>query len=137
MGKDKKKGDSAESEYIPAEAVFASHLFLGEDYEWQSWGLVIRHLRDFTGVDQEIFGRLIQGYNRGQISRYETEQTEPPIDFWTKLMRMFGLNITWACTGKGLPYIPGFGESDERERFLKWDALISDKENFLKELKGF
>jgi len=118
--------------YTPAEAVFTGTS--GKECEWQGWGLVIRHLRDFVGVDQETFGKLIQGYNRGQISRYETEQTEPLIDFWAKLMRMFGLNITWACTGQGQPCVTGFGESEERQRLLKWDTIISKMENFLKEL---
>ena len=123
---------------IPAYRLFCDPTgYFEEDYEWQSWGLVIRHLRDFAGMDQDIFGRLLKGYNRGQISRYETEQTEPPIDFWVKLMMTFGLNINWAMTGRGLPYITDFVDSEERKRFEKWSILIYEKENFMKELKGW
>jgi len=108
-----------------------------EEYEWQSWGLVIRHIRDFSGMDQDVFGRLLKGFTRFQISRYETEQTEPPIDFWVKMMRTFGLNINWAITGRGVPYVLDYRDCEERKRFEKWIVLISDKVNFLKELKGW
>lgn len=122
---------------VPAYDRFCVYEVEIEHYEWQGWGLVIRHLRDFTGMDQAIFGRLLQGYKRGQIARYETEQTEPPIDFWVKMMQAFGLNINWALTGQGEPYILEYQDSQERKRFYKWVQLITDKDDFLKELKGW
>jgi len=87
-------------------------------------------------MDQELFGRLLQGYNRGQIARYETEQAEPPIDFWLKMMRTFGLNISWAFTGKGKPYVTEFQHCEERERFEQWIALADEKTQLLRELRG-
>jgi hypothetical protein len=106
-------------------------------YKWQSWGLVIRHLRDFIGLDQDIFGRLLQGYTRGQISRFEKEESEPPIDFWRKMMFTFGLNINWALTGEGLPYIIEYQNCKERSRLNDWINLIFEKKTFLNELKGY
>lgn len=124
---------------IPAYALFCIHELNSREpvYEWQSWGLVIKNLRDFANMDQDVFGRLLQGYTRGHISRYETEQSEPTIDFWIKMMRVFGLNINWAFTGKGNPYITEYQDCEERKRFYKWIQLISDKQDFLKELKGW
>jgi len=134
-----KKNSKAALADIPAYMLFCAHEYdnSAEPYEWQSWGLVIRNLRDFANMDQDIFGRLLQGYTRGHISRYETEQSEPTIDFWVKLVRTFGLNINWAFTGKGLPYITDYYDCEERKRFFKWIQLISDKKDFLKELKGW
>jgi len=135
--KRKKKIITTDLPDVPACFRFCDPTYLGENYEWQSWGLVIRHLRDCAGMDQEVFGRLLKGYNRGQVSRYETEQSDPPIDFWVKLMRTFGLNVSWAITGIGKPYITEFSDCEERKRFYKWAELIDEKENFLKELKGW
>lgn len=137
MKKMKKNKTPKTPDQVPAYDRFCVFELYGEHYEWQGWGLVIRHLRDFTGMDQAIFGQLLQGYQRGQIARYETEQTEPPVDFWVKMMRFFGLNISWALTGQELPYILEYQESQERKRFYKWIQLIADKEGFLKELKGW
>jgi len=138
MGKRKNnsKPDSPDSAYIPAYICFADKELHGVDYQWESWGLVIRHLRDCVRMDQTIFGRVLQGYTRGQIARYETEQTEPPIDFWIKLMRTFGLNISWALTGKGLPYIEAYADSEERQRLERWEHLQADNKKFLQELRG-
>jgi len=121
---------------IPAYMCFADRELRGVDYQWESWGLVIRHLRDFEGMDQFVFGRLLQGYTQGQISRYETEQTEPPLDFWIKLVRTFGLSISWALTGKGLPYIEAWMDSEERQRLARWERLQADNKDFLQELRG-
>ena len=141
MRKEKKKKKpcpvSAELAVTPAYARFCDIDVTGEIYRWESWGLVIRHLRDYVGMEQNVFGRLLQGYTRSQISRYETEVTEPPIEFWVKMMRMFGLNICWALTGEGLPYITEYQDSKERERLSRWAVLIAEKENFLDELGGF
>jgi hypothetical protein len=138
MGKQKNtsKLDSPDLLDIPAYICFADRELRGIDYQWESWGLVIRHLRDSFRMDQTIFGRLLQGYTRGQIARYETEQTEPPIDFWIKLMRTFGLNINWALTGKGLPYIEAYGGSEERRKLARWERLQADNKDFLQELRG-
>jgi len=137
--KKKKKNNSVkyDTSWIPAYHRFCDFELRGEYYKWQGWGLVIRHLRDFTGMDQAIFGRLLRGYTRAQISRYETEDAEPPIDFWVKMARTFGLSISWALTGQGLPYIKEFKNSEDRRRFFEWQRLIGEKENFLKELKGW
>ena len=137
MKKNKKSKIPKSPDQVPAYDRFCDFKIYGELYDWQSWGLVIRHLRDYAGMDQELFGRLLRGFNRGQIARYETEQAEPPIDFWIKMMRVFGLNINWAMTGQGEPYILEYQNSQERKRFYKWIQLIADKENFLKELKGW
>ena len=122
---------------IPAYDAFCGPDHQKEPYEWQCWGLVIRHLRDYSGMDQATFGQLLRGYNRMQISRYETESAEPPIDFWVKMMRIFGLNITWAFTGKGRPYVKEYCDSDERQRLFKWTTLLSEKKEFLTELRGY
>jgi transcriptional regulator with XRE-family HTH domain len=122
--------------YIPACSCFCDPTYKGEKYYWQDWGLVIRDLREYTGMDQAIFGRLLQGYTRGQISRFELDETEPPIDFWRKIMRTFGLNITWALTGTGCPFIEEFSDSKERKRFLEWSHLVTDREDFLKKMSG-
>jgi hypothetical protein len=134
--KNEKKITPAEAPYITAESCFCDIEVRGEPYEWVSWGLVIRHLRDFIGMDQELFGRLLQGYNRGQIARYETEQAEPPIDFWIKMMRTFGLNISWALTGHGEPFITEFKESEERKRLDQRIIITGDKAEILRELRG-
>jgi len=134
MPKNKKKLPAPDLLDIPVYLWLSN--FEPEGYDWESWGLVIRHIRDFAGMDQSIFGRLLQGYTRSQISRYETEETEPPIDFWKKMVRTFGLNISWVFTGKGLPYTTDYMQCDERKRFYKWIELIDEKENFLKELRG-
>jgi len=136
MGKNKKYSVPPEIAIIPAYDRFFNVMYEKEPYQWQSWGLVIRHLRDYAGMDQDVFGRLLQGYTRGQIGRYETEQTEPPLDFWVKMMLTFGLNLNWVFTGQGKPYIEEYQDCKERKRFNDWIRLISDKENFLKELKG-
>jgi len=137
MGKSKKNKVGPDFSLVPAYQCFCVFEVYGEHYEWQGWGFVIRHLRDFTDMDQAIFGRLLQGYKRGQIARYETEQAEPPVDFWVKMMRFFGLNINWALTGQGKPYILEYQDSQERKRFYKWTYLITEKELFLKELEGW
>lgn len=137
MNKKKKSNKSADLVDIPAYGRFCDINYDNEEYVWQSWGLVIRHLRDFANMDQEVFGRLIQGYTRGQIGRYETEQTEPPIAFWEKMACTFGLNLTWAITGIGKPYILEYRDSKERKRLEQWLILLTDKDNFLKELKGW
>ncbi len=121
---------------IPAYVRFANPDYDTRPYEWEGWGLVIRHIRLFTDMDQAIFGRLVKGYNRGQIARYETEQAEPPIDFWSKLSMMFGLNINWIFTGKGLPYTFDHADSEERKRFYRWERLKDEKENFMQDLYG-
>lgn len=137
MKKIKKTSRARRPEDVPAYSCFCEPQMEGEKYEWQGWGLVIRHLRDFTGMDQLVFGRLLQGYTRGQVGRYETEQSEPPVDFWVKTMRAFGLNINWALTGIGPPYVLDYEGCQERKKFYKWTALVADKENFLKELEGW
>jgi transcriptional regulator with XRE-family HTH domain len=122
---------------IPAKyCFFDKGFFETNPYEWQSYGLVIKRLREFIGMDQEIFGRLLQGYTRMQISRYEKEAAQPPIDFWIKMMKFFGLNINWLFTGKGLPYIEEFGDSEERKRLIKWVTLINNKTDFVNQLRG-
>lgn len=83
-------------------------------------------------MDQADFGRLIGGYTRGKISRYEAEKSEPPIDFWVKVMKTFGLNINWAMTGDGIPYISAYADCPERKRFLKWYKLKRDMDDFAK-----
>lgn len=126
-------------DYIPAKELFHDdeRIKRNEDiYVWLGWGLIIKHLRQFMDIDQEIFGRLLSGYTRMQISRYEKEQAEPPIDFWIKMVKMFGLSISWVFTGEGIPYIEEFKDSEERLRFCKWSCLISDKQDFINELKG-
>jgi len=135
--KSKKKVVSGKIALIPAYDRFCNPNYDDEIYKWQGWGFVIRHLREYTSMDQAVFGRLLQGYTRGQISRYEIEDTEPPIDFWVKMMRTFGVNINWVYTGQGEPYIRKFQDSEERLRFFEWARLINEKENFLKELKGW
>jgi hypothetical protein len=133
----KKKNILSNEPYIPAKDVFFTKgVYDDNPYQWQSWGLVIRRLRAATDMDQDVFGRLLQGFTRMQISRYETEAAEPPIDFWKKMMKMFGLNICWAITGYGIPYIEDFYDSEERNRFLKWTVLINEKEGFIDELRG-
>lgn len=132
-----KKPKKTEPSDVPAWTVFCDPTFdepYGSPYQWACWGLVIRDLRGYTGLDQAIFARLIGGYNRNQVGRYEAEQVQPPIDFWTKLARMFGLNITWAMTGKGLPYVLDFADSDERNRLFLWTALADERKDFLKQL---
>lgn len=132
----KKDKVSPENAIIPACDVFCNPQLTGEAYKWTGWGLAILHLRQYGGLDQAVFGRLLRGYTRGQISRYETEATEPPIDFWIKMARTFGLNITWALTGHGTPYITDYQDCEERSRFYEWIVLIADKENFLRDLRG-
>ena len=135
--KNKKEAVPSEIAVIPAYDRFCNLMYDSEQpYKWQSWGLVLRHLRDYAGMDQAIFGRLLQGYTRGQISRYETEETEPPVVFWGKIMRTFGLNINWALTGEGQPYVCECQDCAERKRFYEWDRLVHEKENFLRELRG-
>lgn len=114
--------------HIPAENVFILDFKPGEEYTWAGWGLVIRHLRQSCNMDQTVFGRFIGGYTRAQISRYEKETSEPPIDFWIKMMKIFGLNISWALTGKGLPYIEEYQDSGERNTFLKWCSFIVESD---------
>lgn len=135
----KKKQKIIENDvYIPAKSMFYDKDFESQEpYKWQSWGLVIKNIRDHTGMDQLVFGRLLQGYTRMQISRYETESAEPPIDFLIKLAKFFGLNLNWAFSGHGLPYIQEFQDCPERKRFMDWIRLIAEKENFLKDLQGF
>jgi len=123
-------------EHVPAYKRFGDPSYQGNPYQWENWGLVIRHLRDFTGMDQVVFGRLLQGYTRSQIGRYETEQTEPPIDFWLKTMRTFGLNLNWAITGEGTPYTLDYADSVERKRFFRWVDLVRQQSDFLRELEG-
>ena len=139
MAKSKKKSATSkvDSCTIPANVCFGNTDPNAEPYEWESWGFVIRHLRDLVCMDQTAFGRLVRGYTRGQIARYETEQTEPPLDFWIKLMRVFGLNISWALTGKGKPYIEDYTESEERTRFWRWEDLRTEQKNFLEQLSGW
>jgi len=127
----------ADSQVSPAFICFADPIRRGKVYQWEGWGFVIRELRDLVRMDQTAFGRLVQGYTRGQIARYETEQTEPPIDFWRKLMLVFGLNINWAITGKGKSYIEDFADSEERARFWRWQELVEEKEDFLRQLSGW
>jgi hypothetical protein len=135
MNKNKKNSEPDLSS-APAFGVFCDPVNNPEPYEYISWGLVIRQLRDSTNLDRALFGRLIGGYSMQQIGRYEKEQTEPPIDFWLKMMKKFGLNITWAMSGHGNPCIAGFDESDERKKFLTWIFKAAEKDDFLRELKG-
>lgn len=102
--------------------------------EWKGWGPAIRDMRDFLGIDQTTFGKLIIGYTRSQISRFEMELTEPPIDFWVKLAKYFGINITWILTGSGMPYTEEFLESDERRRYQIWSELYESSSKVLVEL---
>jgi transcriptional regulator with XRE-family HTH domain len=136
MKKNYKPKPNDQISYIPARSCFCDPAYKGEKYCWQTWGLVIRDLREYAGMDQAVFVRLLRGYTRGQISRFEIDETEPPIDFWHKMMRTFGLNITWALTGTGCPFIEEFSDSEERKRFLEWSHLIADKEDFLKKISG-
>lgn len=138
MGKLKKLSRASPSkERVPAYMRFGNPTYQGNPYQWENWGLVIRHLRDFAGMDQVVFGRLLQGYTRSQIGRYETEQTEPPIDFWLKAMRTFGLNLNWAVTGEGDPYTLDYTDSVERKRFFRWVDLVRQQSDFLRELEGW
>ncbi len=100
---------------------------------WLGWGTVIRQIRNWVGIDQELFGRLIRGYTRSQIGRYEKEAAEPPIDFWIKMMRTFGLSINWALTGKGVPYVIEYIDSEEYERFLKWSSIMDTKKELFED----
>jgi len=102
---------------------------------WTGWGHVIFRLREFIGMDQAMFGLLIGGYTQGQISRYEIQKTEPPIDFWIKLMLMFSLNISWVMTGMGVPYMEITPESDERSRLNRWLTLQKNKAAFMREIE--
>jgi len=101
------------------EKIFVKECFNGK-YKYQGWGLVIRHIREFVKMDQITFGRLLGGYSRGHISRYELEQSQPPIDFWVKMMRTFGLNINWTLTGQGRKYVSYFKNTKEQEKIFKW-----------------
>lgn len=138
MAKSKKKVRPAELTadipWIPAVDVFAEPG--KKPYEWAGWGLVIRHLRDFTGMDQSVFGRMLRGYTRTQISRYETEATEPPVSFWITVMRMFGVNLNWVLAGEGPPCTSEFAESEERQRLLSWTRMMTERDDFLTDLCG-
>lgn len=121
--------------WIAAKHVFAPEVAREGHYKWQGWGLVIREIREHAGMDQTVFGRLLRGYTRAQISRYEKEAAEPPIDFWVKMAKFFGLNISWALTGEGESYIEDFQDTEERERFIEWIVLITEQEDFVKKLR--
>lgn len=120
--------------WIPAQGCFCSCESQDKQYQWVSWGLVIYDIRRFVGMDQINFGRLISGYTRSQIARYESEQAEPPIDFWIRIMKVLGLNINWALTGKGKPYIEEFQESDERKKYINWEKIEDERLEYLKKL---
>lgn len=87
-------------------------------------------------MDQTAFGRLLRGYTRSQISRYEKEDANPPIDFFIKLMRTFGVDLNWLFTGVGKPYTLDFQDSEERARFLHWTYLMDERMEFLNDISG-
>jgi len=128
--------ESLRPEHIPAFACFGLSSPDVPAYQWEGWGLVVKKLRVCSGLDQTVFGRLLVGYTRGQIARYETEQTEPPLDFWRKVAATFGLSLTWAITGKGKCYTMDHYYSDESKRFLRWRRRIQQGGDFLKDLKN-
>ena len=117
--------------YYPAKSFFCDRGPQEPKYEWVGWGPLIRHLREWMDVDQSLFGRLLRGYTRPQIARYEKEAAEPPLDFWIKFMKTFGLNLNWVFSGEGVPYVEEYENSPERERFMRWTVLSSEKREFL------
>ena len=136
--KNKKKRTQQKKTDSPAWSIFCDPSLDGPEnmFEWCGWGGVIRRIRKHTGMDQTDFGRLIRGYARNQISRYEKEEAEPPIDFWVKIQDMFGINLNWAFTGKGDPCLANFKDTPDTERFYKWTAYLADKESFFIDFKG-
>lgn len=94
----------------PFELLVAPRLHFGNAVERVRWAL---------RLSQAAFGAMLEGYTQTNIARYETGETEPPLDFWRKFGRSFGLNLTWVIIGSGDPYEGGeFGLGEiEKVRF--------------------
>lgn len=98
---------------------------------WTGWGDVIRQLRKINRFDQEMLGLILGEYTQKQISRYESEAEEPPLDFWVKLSKGFGLNLSWAFTGKGKPFNKEFQCSKAAKKVAHWQSLQQKVDDFL------
>lgn len=87
-----------------------------DPYTWRGWGDVIRELREWCDMGQEEFGAFFN-VSKVMLGRYERQQAEPPIPFWVGMARTFGLNLSWVFTGRGCPWVPGFEDTEEMQRF--------------------
>ncbi len=68
------------------------------------FGNAIERVRKALELSQGEFGAMLEGFSQSNIARYESGETEPPLDFWRKFARGCGLNLTWCITGEGNPY---------------------------------
>jgi len=116
---------------IPACACFAHGDPKNPALAWQGPAWVVKRLRHYAAMEQAFMARFIGGYTRGQICRYESGQTMPPLDFWLKLLLTFGLNLNWALTGKGKPYVIDFYHCPQQQRFIQWHRLKQEQRRLL------
>lgn len=88
------------------------------------FGYTIGQVRKSLGLSQGDFGAMLEGFSQTNIARYETGDTEPPIEFWRKFTRLFGISVSWAITGEGQPYVVGLDNLVWRERGAKFLAAF-------------
>ena len=84
------------------------------------FGYVIAQVRKAIGFTQGEFGALLEGFSQPNVARYESGDTDPPLEFWRKFAKAFSLNLVWVFTGEGKPYLNECANEEARARVGKY-----------------
>lgn len=72
----------------------------GVHVSWASCNQAISDIRKQHGLSQTAIAKELN-YSVSQVSRIETGQVEPPLDFIQKFCVMFKVNVKWLLFGEG------------------------------------
>lgn len=90
------------------------------DQAYLHFGQAIEMVRTSLQLTQSEFGAMLEGFSQTNVARYESGETEPPLEFWRKLGRGLGIGLSWAIAGEGDVYLPGWRGTAERERMQRY-----------------
>ncbi len=98
-------------------------------YTWVGWSDVILKIREYVSLDQSQFGQMLGGYNRGQVGRFESGESDPPISFWERFTKVTSLSLTWVFTGLGNPYVRELQSLTDFNAMRRYCYAVEAKEN--------
>ena len=96
---------------------------------YTTWHQVVRDIRKLHKITQLQLGQEF-GYSPQQISRFESGDVEPPIDFWNKFTKKFKVNLEWVVFGVG-----EVNKTPPSDPSVLRNIPTKDLENTLKERK--
>lgn len=92
----------------------------------ETLGNRLKHIRTIKNLTQLDFGSAI-GVTKQAIANVESSHSNPSIDFLSKLIENFNVNVNWLITGKGELFMNNTLELIEDEFTLKVEKILRNK----------